>query len=336
MQSEHMTSAMKKLGHVRRQSYGKIMPITTLLGNLIATQSLPTPNISLASQNDSTNQRPFDAITMPLTVNERSDAMPTIVATVDFHATEPNSERPATANVQFLKCVNYQRRESCPDEEEPIEIADATHDSEDDIDRLLANKQIKLCKQREEASSFSTDSSYDGDDTNRLQLLCGNLYDKGSNLSMIACQSSDMNGEPSNRITTDFPSDLSCDSDNTPFDDQSTASPVSDSQKFLSTMLGGERTESPTDAVDWAGEHNESGNISPLTEGNLKQFNDDQLKEKQKLDEIMTNESMVNSAAVRLRLAARKLEMDLLLAEAAGKTPDEYIPPRELLMHVVR
>lgn len=335
MQSEHTTIAMKKLGHVRRQSYGKIMPISTLLSNLIATQSAPTPNTSLSSANDSTNRLPFDAITMPLTVNERSDAMPTIIATTDFIPAATSSERPV-ANVQFLKCINYQRRESCPDEEEPIEIADATHDSEDDIDRLLANKRILLCKQQEEASSFSTDSSYDGDDTNRLQLLCGNLYDKGSNLSMIACQSSDMNGEPSNRITTDFPSDLSCDSDNAPFDDQSTASPLSDSQKFLSSMLGGEQTESPTDSVDWAGVHNDSGNISPLTEGNLKQFNDNQLKEKQKLNELLTNESMVNSAAVRLRLAARKLEMDLLLAEAAGKTPDEYIPPRELLMHVVR
>lgn len=324
MQSDYTASAMRKLGHVRRQSYGKMMPISTLLGNLISIHMAPTPNTSPASPSDpnATTRPPFDALAVSSKINERSDAMPTILATINVLEAQTIGER-SPASVQFLKCVNYQRRESCPDEQEPMEIADATHDTEDDIDRLLSNAQS------DEVSSASTDSSHDDcDDTLGFQLLCGNLYENCSNSSMLVCRSND--GDAANRLSTDFPSDSSYGSDTKALSEQSTASPMSEREKFFSNMLTGQAIE----ADDEMDAHND-GSVSPLTEANLKQFELHSM-EKRALDELLTNESMMNSAAVRLRLAARKLEMDLILAEAAGKSTDEYVPPRDLLMHIVR
>lgn len=342
MQSDHTAIAMKKLGHARRQSYGKLTPISALLSNFIAIQVAPTPNTPPTSPTSSRARSAYGSPqAVPVKVNERSDATPTIMATIDYLAAQAGASRPPSC-VQFLKCVNYQRRESWPDDAEPIEITDATHDTEDDIDRLLsaASDAVPLEQHTgDTSSSDSTDASMAYDGMDRLQLPDGGLYNKHSNTSsMVVCISSDVDAEPSNRLSADFPSSSSCDSDEKAMSNQSTASPMSDREKFLTNMLEADQMEQSIemgDAID-ATDSIDAAGILPLTEQNLKQFEANHSHEKRSLDELLTKEPQMNSAAVRLRLAARKLEMDLLSAEAAGKSPDEYIPPRELVMHVVR
>lgn len=339
MQSEHTAIAMKKLGHARRQSYGKVTPISALLSNFIAIETAPTPNTPPTSPTSPRARPAFGSpLAVPVKVNERSDATPTILATIDFLAAEMGSVRPPSS-VQFLKCVNYQRRASCPDDEEAAEIADATRDTEDDIDRLLtaASEKVRLEQQPVNPSpSHSANASAHGDEMKRLQLPGGNAYDKVSNTSsLMVCISSDMETEPSSRLSAEFSSDSSCGSDMKELSNQSTASPMSGRVKFLTNMLQTDLADKAI-AADDAADAVDAADIMPLTEHNLKQFEANCSHEKRALDQLLTNEPLMNSAAVRLRLAARKLEMDLMSAEAAGKSPDEYVPPRELVMHVVR
>lgn len=333
MQSENTAIAMKKLGHARRQSYGKVTPISALLSNFIAIETAPTPNTPPTSPTSPRARPAFGSpLAVPVKVNERSDATPTILATIDFLAAEMGTARPPSS-VQFLKCVNYQRRASCPDDEEAAEIADATRDTEDDIDRLLTAAREKVQREQQlvnPSPPHSANASAHGDEIKRLQLPGGNAYDKVSNTSsLMVCMSSDMETEPSSRLSAEFSSDSSCGGDMKALSNQSTASPMSDRVKFLTNVL-------QADLADKAIAADDAADIMPLTEHNLKQFEANCSQEMRALDELLAKEPLMNSAAVRLRLAARKLEMDLLSAEAAGKSPDEYVPPRELVMHVVR
>lgn len=60
--------------------------------------------------------------------------------------------------------------------------------------------------------------------------------------------------------------------------------------------------------------------------------------------EALSRTSMMTSPAARRRLAARKVEIDLMAGHAAGNALDEgywdedfdYVPPKQLLMYMVR
>lgn len=86
-------------------------------------------------------------------------------------------------------------------------------------------------------------------------------------------------------------------------------------------------------------ETNASYNIgcAPLTIENLKQFNKTFLLGKSAIAEALANRSAMTSPAGHSRLAAHKIELSL-------NTPDfvydvenaEYIPPKDLLMYLLR
>ncbi len=94
-------------------------------------------------------------------------------------------------------------------------------------------------------------------------------------------------------------------------------------QKFLSSMMA-------------------EDNVTPAAEPgtkNVEVFSDEKLTndyiDKLKISEALVRTSMLTSPAARRRLAARKIEMEL---DAASENADdnEYVPPRELLMFLVR
>lgn len=172
-----------------------------------------------------------------------------------------------------------------------------------------------------------------------LNLLCEKLCNDSCNTSTKVCQSSDDNVTHSSRLSTDS----SCGSDVKALNDQSTASPKSDRQKFLTSMLDAESQQieqkcllTNDNTID--SDDTENANALPLTVENLKQFNENYFREKLALAETLANTSLMNSPAVRLRLAARKIEMNLNTPDSTADDYDDsdYVPPKDLLMYLVR
>lgn len=92
------------------------------------------------------------------------------------------------------------------------------------------------------------------------------------------------------------------------------------------------------DNVDEDEEDDESA-LDKETEELRENFNITEIKKKLAVAEALAKASMLTSPAVKRRLAARKVEMDL---EAGSSAPfqdqngNEYEPPRELLIYLVR
>lgn len=75
------------------------------------------------------------------------------------------------------------------------------------------------------------------------------------------------------------------------------------------------------------------------TEELRENFNIIEIKKKLAIAEVLARASMLTSPAVKRRLAARKVEMDLetgLSSPFQDQHGNEYVPPRELLIYLVR
>lgn len=103
-------------------------------------------------------------------------------------------------------------------------------------------------------------------------------------------------------------------------DDSNVTVRVNDRQKFLSSMLTADNAASVVDSE------------STMMGDNFRCETD---IDKLKVNEALVRTSMMTSPAARRRLAARKIEMEL---DAASKDAEdsEYVPPRQLLMFLVR
>lgn len=340
------------MGHTRRQSYGKIMPISSLLNNLIG------PSANFESPPSEVNESTVhDQATMPLThsfepmslhsrVNERSDGdgfsqRNVTHSTLDFINHEKMDQvqqklAPAQADhvgeqpieemdveKTFLKCVNYHA--PLKSELQTTVNDDAKSDAEDNIDRLLGKNDghapCLICTNKDtEPLKHSL-----------MNVLCKRLCDESCNTSTKTCQSNDdIVSQKSGAVASEHDSDSTAEADVKFKSQMPTERPSSSRQEFLASMLESEPKDAASDSDD-------EPNVAPLTMENLKQFNDDYYREKLAIAEALANTSMMTSSAAKNRLAARKIEMSL-------NTPDfvydpenaEYIPPRDLLMYLVR
>lgn len=399
--SVNQLAAVAGKRHARRQSYGKIMPISSLLNNLIGGSStLLSSASSLSDERETTcspvqsNKTPSPPLSPaihafePLAlrnnnnssnrVNERSDSGDSAKNTSDpplnfikrDKLTEQSNQARANGidesaativsdvdlDKAFLKCVNY--RHSLTGGIEPLEVpANAKEDPEDDIDRVLVgeNDDTGECAATCLICSNKTTMKH-----NLMNVLCKKLCDDSCNTSTKTCQS---NGDDD--ATSTAKSDAStaeCVDESLSIDEirvktESPSPSVKRSsncsrQEFLASMLESDNDENrmPDDrpaaiAIDHHNDHDvdddefnsDGSRIAPLTVENLKQFNNDYFREKLAIAEALANTSMMTSPAAKRRLAARKIEMSL-------NTPDfvydpenaEYIPPKELLMYLVR
>lgn len=379
--------------HARRQSYGKIMPISSLLNNLIGSSTLKLSSDERESRslvqpnNTPSSSSPPSPLPTPVThsfepfalnnssnrVNERSDsgsdsAKNISESTLDIIKHEKLMDQPiqsdhnhgideqATINSidldnldkAFLKCVNY--RHSMTGDIEPLEIPpNAKEDPEDDIDRVLVRDECASCLICSNKAAIKHDL---------MNVLCKKLCDDSCNTSTKTCQSNgnDGNDEDDGIATVNSnASTVECVDDPLPIDGCGAESPSikrssnNSRQEFLASMLESEVEVNDSDndasnhqthdnAADHEIQFNSDGSrIVPLTVENLKQFNNDYFREKLAIAEALANTSMMTSPAAKRRLAARKIEMSL-------NTPDfvydpenaEYIPPKELLMYLVR
>lgn len=356
MQSENQKSIGKKMGHVRRQSYGKIMPISSLLNNLTgfnahfesSSNQTPTDDHIPVSQS-------FETLALNSRVNERSDGdnrQNVTDSTLNFinhekmddaiNQTQTLAQQPSTKTDEidiektFLKCINYHPREmqiqntinaavAAADDDIVTTIDDAKSDEEDNIDRVL----IDADKNNGAPCLICTKKDTEPFKHSLMNMLCKKLCDESCNTSTKTCQSNDS-------IITHADHDVDS-STATGEDDGDTMLKAenilqrsnSSRQEFLASML---TTDDFDKNID-----NDSCHVAPLTMENLKQFNDDYFREKLAIAEALANTSMMTSTAAKNRLAARKIEMSL-------NTPDfvydpenaEYIPPKELLMYLVR
>lgn len=328
------------MGHVRRQSYGKIMPISSLLNNLIS----PSGNLESASAENATVDRSplaqtFDTFPLNNRVNERSDGdslgnVGNLTLNFINHEkmNEANEERAQeqpvvemNANQAFLKCVNYHRHES--EINDTIVSKDAKSDTEDNIDRLLSeneNAPCLICSSKDTEPLKHT----------LLNVLCKKLCDESCNTSTKTCKSND---DLSSGVSVSAENDEldvktgdDDDDDNAKLDTEKNLQRSNSSrQEFMASMLDSDNTN----AID----SDDESHFVPLTMENLKQFNDEYFREKLAIAEALAKTSMMTSSAAKNRLAARKIEMSL-------NTPDfvydpenaEYIPPKELLMYLLR
>lgn len=338
MQSPNqMQTVGKKLGHIRRQSYGKIMPISAILDNLIgsnANTEMPENEASVAHRSPLTQSIEAFALN-DSRVNERSDGdnRPNITdVTLKFinhekidemGEKEPQPKSGMDIEKTFLKCVNYHRRESEVSDTVDEVKADPETDEEDDIDRLLGNDKSAPCL-------VCTNKGAQPLKYNLMNVLCKKLCDESCNTSTISCHSNDDLITHNSGISAERESDI--DDTNAKVEKE----PIllrsqSSRQEFLASML--EAGPSDHTVID----KKDEPHVAPLTMENLKQFNDDYFREKLAIAEALANTSMMTSSAAKSRLAARKIEMSL-------NTPDfvydpenaEYIPPKELLMYLVR
>lgn len=334
------TSARKKSVHKRRPSYAKIMPISSLLNNLIGSNKNVEPNETSNAQSS------LEPLSQNSRVNERSDGNTQNIAdlTLNFinheRLDENNNLTPVKAPVvemnlekTFLKCVNYHLHDSDTEMKKPN---DAQNDKEDDIDRLLGSEN-------DENAPCLICTNKNATKNHFMNILCKKLCNDSCNTSTMTCNSLDdanTHNTPVSNVSTNSDA-TSDDKDSDPKssddgDDDVKSEPLleranSSRQEFLASMLDS------NDVANNSGNSNES-HLAPLTMENLQQFNHQYFREKFAIAEALAKTSMMTPPAQKRRLAARKIEMSLLQVPGYVIEPDEseYIPPTDLLMYMVR
>lgn len=346
MESINQPTTVNKKGHNRRQSYGKIMPISSILNNLIG----PNTNTNRTANEASIEERSplahaTEAFSLNARVNERSDgddrqntrdAMLSFInheKTDEINRKQPQTHSTAEMDVDktFLKCINYHRCESEVSDVADIVTADPQSDEEDNIDRLLGNDVNATCLI---CTNKDVDQRHGPLKFNLMNVLCKKLCDESCNTSTKTCQSIE------DIITHNSSISAECESDSTGEGDakvktENTVLHRSNSsrQEFLASMLETSNSDGHTNTDNT----DDESHVAPLTMENLKQFNDDYFREKLAIAEALANTSMMTSSAAKSRLAARKIEMSLNNPDFVYDPENaEYIPPKELLMYLVR
>lgn len=341
MESINQTTATRKKSvHKRRPSYAKIMPISSLLNNLIGS------NKNVESNETSNAQSSLETLSQNSRVNERSDGNAQNIAnlTINFinheRLDENNNLTPAKVpavemNLEktFLKCVNYHPHDSDTEMKKPN---DGTNDKEDDIDRLLGNEN-------DENAPCLICTNKNATKNHFMNILCKKLCNDSCNTSTKTCNSFD-DAQTHNTPVSNFSANSDATSDDK--DSESKSSDDGDDDVKSEPLLGrtnGSRQEFLASMLDTNDVADNSGNssqshLAPLTMENLQQFNHQYFREKFVIAEALAKTSMMTPPAQKRRLAARKIEMSLLQVPGYVIEPDEseYIPPTDLLMYMVR
>lgn len=313
-------ASAKRLGHVRRPSYGKVTPISTLLLNLSGSASIRHDGVSpdLSQPSHVFSFGTDGAVSQHDHDRSESDSM--AEATTSFIEQEKSAEQSDAAAAgpkmteidlerTFLKCVNYHHTQAA--NEAMSEETSAARDA-DDIDKYLPNGRGKPCLICSAKSQPVNSEELASAVSQPMKDLCDTLCD-------AKCQT--VTAEASPPIT--------------PTAHKMVSRSNSSRHEFLASMLldgtsvvatapvadGGEATEQPADAV---------------ADG-PKDLSETYFRDKLKVAEALANTSAMTSPAAKRRLAARRMEMNLNSANFVYDSENsDYIPPKELLMYLVR
>lgn len=324
MQGKSKSNARKKNGHNRRPSYGKIMPISSLIDNSM-NSSL---HQSTAAQPTSRDWRTI----------ERSDAdRPESIAdlTTNFiqheRSIEKTKERTATEiinlNKTFLKFFYHLHDKNSGSK--CVDITASRNDDKNDTDRIIGSNEPNIMNKEK---TLTGNQSFD---FQPLSGLCENLSD-GSCTSMKTCQSTDDMSHLS--FEPDFVTIKLQNKDDTKFPTKAILLGSNGNRyEFLTSMLQKSANDGSRNSASM--ETNTSYNKScvPLTIENLKQFNKKVLLGKLAITGTLASTSAMTSPAVHRRLAARNIELSLNRPEFVYDVENaEYIPPKDLLMYLLR
>lgn len=325
-------AAGKKLGHVRRPSYGKVTPISSLLLNLSNSSNIRHDGVSPDSSEASHifSFGPHGPILQHQT-NQVEDNV--VDATTNFIEQEKFAEQidkvePESKPVEaidlsntFLKCTNYHHAGT----DETINADPIIARDTDDIDKYLPNSRDKPCLICNVNAKRTT--SVESTSNQPMKELCEALCNDKCKTSPVRTS-----------ISTSVPVVASNDTSG-----KILIRSNSSRQEFLASMLQEATTlvEAPKAVIenDKATDKIavETAPIDVTVDGKLKGFCDSYFRDKMDVAEALAKTSMMTSPAAKRRLAARQMEMNLNNADFVYDSENsDYIPPKELLMYLVR
>lgn len=326
-------AAGKKLGHVRRPSYGKVTPISSLLLNLSNSSNIRhdgvSPDSSEASHIFSFGPHGPILQHQPNHIeNNVVDATTSFIEQEKFaeqiDKVEPESKPVEAIDVSntFLKCSNYHHAGT----DETINADSIKARDTDDIDEYLPNRRDKPCLICNVNAKRTTSVELTNDINEPMVELCEALCND-------KCKTSPVQTSISTPVPVAAANDTS---------GKILIRSNSSRQEFLASMLQEATTlVEPPKAVIENGKATdkiavETAPITVTVDGKLKGFCDSYFRDKMDVAEALAKTSMMTSPAAKRRLAARKMEMNLNNADFVYDENSDYIPPKELLMYLVR
>lgn len=216
----------------------------------------------------------------------------------------------------FLKCVNYHHGNT----DIGTNAQPTVGRDNDDIDKYLPNgsdKPCLICTTKKQQQNVQIANGVE----QTMKQLCETLCNDKCKMST-----------PAEAITTDQAADKMLMRSN------------SSRQEFLASMLQEATTlvQAPVAIAIEIDEFDKATDqIAEQTEAvvidNLKEFDGNYYRDKLNVAEALAKTSMMTSPAASRRLAARKMEMNLNDADFVYDSENsDYIPPKELLMYLVR
>lgn len=333
MQAQSKSNPAKKTCHNRTPSFGKMMPISSILDNLMnssldqSTVTQPTThNFRTIERSDAGSRDSITDLTTNFIQHERfieQNNEPTATESIDLNKT-------------FLKCVNYNHLHDENAGSLGVESTASRNDDKNDTDRIMMSDEPNfaclICNGREKTLTANQAFNFQ-QPRYSLSVLCEKLCDRSCNTSTKTCQSTD----DMTHLSTE-PDIVSVKSPNKNDATKATSEGGNcNRHEFLTSMLEKSANDDSTNSACMETNTSHSNSCAPLTIENLKQFNEKFLLGKLAIAEALANTSAMTSPAAHRRLAARKIELSL-------NTPDfvydvenaEYIPPRDLLMYLLR
>lgn len=257
MQSHGET--LRKYGHSRRPSYGKAMPVSSLLMNHTSPQSRMNESIATDGMSPEHERPP-----MIFTLSEVNANHQETVTKADSKKTVGNDQIDCSVSAE--------------NEFVFVSLKDA----------LPSNDDIETCPM-----------------TDLCNLLCDSSCKKNENKFTNSGGVTESSVDESLRVTAR----------------------LNDRHKFLSSMIADNVTSTDSSAsTDMLGKNEQIVGGEKRAEDSI---------DKLKVNEALVRTSMMTSPAARRRLAARKIEMEIAAATENAKD-SEYVPPRQLLMFLVR
>lgn len=348
---------LKKYGHNRRPSYGsKMMPISSILLNL---SGEPPRHFESISKDGISPEREIHPIlfnfndTKLSATNQSDPSEPSSndciqTATTNFieHESRNGSIPQANDNDNseylevdydkaFPKCVNYHYGSNNPnDTADNKGINIAGDDKNNDKPCLICARDVandNVTNDKDNRFSGIDEIKESHEQQQPFLELCQVLCDDSCKKTRKMSEKSDTAAS----IVDAKPGTL--------------ARQNSSRQEFLASMLMVDRRISDTSNIvkpsivtnPQSGElqsiYVQEAIIVPLTEENLKEFDENYFRDKLAVAEALAQASIMTSPAVRRRLAARKLEMELSDGDFVYDADnEEFVPPKQLLMYLVR
>lgn len=311
----------KKLGHIRRPSYGKATPISSILFNLSSSSDIRHDGIASDASTSPSHVFSFGSNGPVLQHRRSSNDMADV--TVDFIEHEklveqnekidpkPEAIDPVDFRESFLKCVNYHHVD-----DERSGARDV-----DDIDDNLPKSRDKPCLIcNAKTTQTNDDESIAIPGVNQsMRRLCETLCNDDCKEHQAASTTPTFETSQKNFVRSN-----------------------SSRQEFLASMLQEASTHvDAPHAVSVVDNDIATDNIARQTAANVIDHQSERAEsyflDKLTVAEALAKTSMMTSPAVKRRLAARQVEMDLNNGNFAFDDENsDDAPPKELLMYLVR